>query len=379
MTPVYADSITYQYYLKGDWEKLISTGKEAIHEHVDFKYLRQRIGYAYFVKGDYYASEEQYEKALSFDKKDSITRIYLYYCGLYTNNESLIRYRVSKLPVNEKKSLLVKPLRVLDAIDVEYNYRINRDQTRSNPNYYRIGVNSQLGYRLNLYQSFSTYGQRIDSTGISQNEYFALLSWTLTSHITLSTGYHYLSSNLVDTITYRIDRRMKRTIIDSTFYPGHLFYVGASYRLKRFDLGINGSILSYASQLTKQGEISAGYLFPGKLNLYVKSSLDGMIDPNSQRLIFTQSVGSLLSPFLWMEGKITLGNLKNYSEFNGLYIYNSDDATDFRAGLSLYWYVSKKITFLANYSYNRKEYENTNNATVYYNQHSITSGIIWKI
>ena len=374
-----SDSITFQYYMKGDWEKLIKTGKESIRQHIDFKWLRQRMGYAYFMKTDYYASKQQYERALAFDKTDTLTITYLYYCGLYTANDSYARYQASKLPVSLQKQLGVKSLRIVDVLDCEYNYKINSNSTRSNPGYYRIGLNSQPGYRLNVYQSFSSYSQRIDSAGIRQNEYFALVDYSLNSHLSLDIGYHYLGTNVVDSNTYRITNRKKTMVIDTTFYPGHLFYTKLSYRKNRFDIGISASLLKYDTTLTQQYGIQAGIVLPGKLNIYLKSSLFGMLDPGTRRLIYSQSVGAFLFRRVWAEGEITFGNLKNYSEINGLYVYNSNDVTTFRAGLSLFWYITKKITLFGNYSFNKKQFKNTDQSTSNYHQHSISSGIIWKI
>lgn len=374
-----SDSITYQYYLKGDWEKLLDAGKESIKQNIDFKWLRQRMGYAYFVKADYYASQQQYEKALSFDKTDSISLFYLYNCARYANNESSARYYAGKLPVTMQKNMGVKPFRILDALDAEYNYKINGITSRSNSGYYRAGLNSQPGYRFNLYQAFSTFNQRIDSAGIRQNEYFALVDYSINAHLSLAVGYHYLGTSVIDTSTYRVNMRTKRTVIDSTFYPGHLFYTRLSYRLNRFDIGISASLLKYDSALTQQYGLQAGVVLPGTLNIYLKSSLYGLFDPTASRLIFTQTAGTLLFNRIWAEGEITFGNLKNFAESNGLYIYNADDATTFRTGLSLFWYATKKITLFGNYSFNHKEYEKKNNSTSNYNQHSISTGIIWKI
>ena len=78
---------------------------------------------------------------------------------------------------------------------------------------------------------------------------------------------------------------------------------------------------------------------------------------------------------VWLEGNVTLGNLNNFADLNGLYIYNSLDPTTFRTGLSLYYYLNKQLTLYSNYTFSKKhitEYD------VNYNQHSITGGIIWK-
>ena len=53
MTYQYADSVTYGLYLRGSWDSLIVAGREAFKNEIDFKYLRERLGYAYFQKGDY--------------------------------------------------------------------------------------------------------------------------------------------------------------------------------------------------------------------------------------------------------------------------------------------------------------------------------------
>jgi len=50
------DSLTYNYYLNGNWNELITLGKQATNDSIDFKYLQQRMGYAYFVKGNYFAA-----------------------------------------------------------------------------------------------------------------------------------------------------------------------------------------------------------------------------------------------------------------------------------------------------------------------------------
>ena len=56
------DSTTYKYYNSGNWDKLIETGKDAIASGIDYKFLRQRLGYAYFSKGNYFNSRANFEK-----------------------------------------------------------------------------------------------------------------------------------------------------------------------------------------------------------------------------------------------------------------------------------------------------------------------------
>ncbi|NEW83695.1 MAG: hypothetical protein GZ094_15200 [Mariniphaga sp.] len=359
ITFVTADSITYQCYVNGDWDQLIETGNQAIGQNIDYKRLRQRMGYAYFVKTDYYSAQIQYEKALIFDAYDADTRAYLYYCGLNTGNEAFARFHAEKLPKDLQQRLKEEAFKPANAIDLEFNYKANNVLSRSNPTYLRAGLSTQLSYRVTLYQSVSNYQQTIDSSLTKQPEYYALLNWSLTSHLSLDVAYHYLNVS-----------------VDGYKYPGNMVLAALTTKINRFSLGINGSILRDAFSNYKQIGLHGGVTLPGKSSIYFKSSISEIVGKGDQRTIFSQVAGARLSKALWAEGNVTLGNLKNYNDHNGLYIYNSVDPTTFRTGATMYWYIGKHMTLLGNYTYETKQIELTN---FNYSQYSFTGGIIWKL
>ncbi len=354
-----ADSITYQCYLKGEWEKLISTGQQAIAQNIDYKRLRQRIGYAWFARGDYYAAQSQYEKALAFDECDPDIREYLYYCALKTGNQVNARFIAKDLTPDLKKILGIETFKPVESIDLEYNYKSNNSLTRSNPTYLRTGVNTQLGYRLQLYQSVSNYQQTIDSALTKQPEYYALLSYSFPSKISIDVAYHYLNTRVGN---YKI--------------PGNMIFAGISKGINRLNLGINGSVLNNSTGNTTQIGLQAKVTLPGKSGIYFQSSLCGINEPDGSGTILAQSAGLRVTKNLWAEGNITLGYLKNYNDFRALYVYNSVDPTTFRTGLSLFWYLGKPISLFGNYTFDQKQI--TSNLNIY-NQQSFSGGIIWKL
>lgn len=379
-----ADSITYKYYLEGDWGQLIATGEQALNQNIDFKTLRQRIGYAYFMKGDFYESRKHYEKALAFDNSDATTLLYLYYNGLNLGDMSYANYYASKLPLETRQYFKLKPFKIINSFDLEYNHKTGYSN-RFGPTYIRMGMNTQLGYKLNLYQSVSDFTQKTDSSSIRQTDYFALMSWTVNSHLLFSAGYHYINTNVISRYSYNeysygshnsiIRTRVTDTV--STYFPGHLFFSKLSYSVNRFDFAVNGSVLKYDSVYTQQYGIQAGVTLPGKANVYLKSSLYGLFDSNlNSRLIFSQSAGALFFKKLWLEGDVVLGNQNYFADNNGLYVYNSLDPTTFKAGISLFWYLPKNITLYTNYTFDNKYISAENQK---YAQHSITGGIIWKL
>lgn len=358
LTHASTDSLTYQYYLSGDWNKLLETGKQALAQNIDFRRLRQRMGYAWFAKADYFASQKQYEKALEFDEYDPDTREYLYYCGLNTGNISYARFHAKKLSEEAKKRLSINAFNPIASIDLEFNYKSNNSDNRSNPSYFRAGVYTQTGYRLSIYQSASNYKQTVDSTLIRQPDYFALVNWSVTPHTSLSIAYHHLNTSL-----------------DGYKYPGNLVFGSLSNRFNRFTFGVNGSFFRYDLGDFKQIGLFGGVALPGKSNVYFNTYLSGMLESGNTRLIFSQYAGMRVYKSVWAEGTVTIGNIQNYNDHNALYIYNSTDPTLFRSGLSLYWNINKNFTFYCNYLYDTKQLEQTNNK---YIQQSFLGGLIWK-
>lgn len=359
------DSLSYNYYLSGNWKQLIELGKIAEIKVVNFKYLQQRLGYANFMLGNYYSSIKHYSNALKFDPADQITQSYLYYAALQVGDKDMAMYHASKLTSETQKYLKLKSFRPLDAIDFEFNYKINNSDVRSNPDYTRLGLNTGLNYRFNIYQSLSRYNQINDlTTQVRQDEYFILLSYNLLSRTTLRFGYHYLNAKKDDPM-YNLKDTFKTNV----------FLGSLNQRIARFDVGLSSSFLT-GDSLQIQTGAHIGYVLPGRLKPYLKSTLYAISRNGVNRLVYSQSAGLLPTPKLWLEGAITWGNLYNYIDNNGLYVYNSLDATTFRLGTSAFWYVFPKITLFANYTFDQKYIYDSQ---TYYNQNSLSGGFIWKL
>ncbi len=358
------DSISYSYFHLGKWNDLIHYANNINHEQIDFKLLRQRVGYAYFAKGDYYASIREYEKAQQFDKKDEITQLYLYYNGLNIGNEQFARYYAGKLTKKKKIELKIQDFRFIDAVDAEYSKKLTNNSSRTNPDFERLGLNTQLGYRLDLYQTFSNFHQLRDFTiNVNQFEYFALLNWTLFSKTNLSIGYHYVGTKVI-------------TQTDNLEYPGGIWYGKLSQKIGRFDFSVDGSHFANNMIQTSQQGVQIGYALPVRWSTYLKSSVYFLSDSLENRLVFSQTAGCLVLKKIWIEGAITIGNLNNFLDMSGLYFYNSLDPTTFRTGFSAFWYATSHLTFYGNYTFENKIITETSSI---YTQNSITGGIIWKL
>ena len=73
----YKDSITYQYYLQGNWKAVLKTGNEMIGQGSDYYFLRMRMGIAQMELGQPVKAEKHFRKALALNPADENAQVYL--------------------------------------------------------------------------------------------------------------------------------------------------------------------------------------------------------------------------------------------------------------------------------------------------------------
>jgi hypothetical protein len=351
-----------------EWDKLISTGSEAVDSGIDYKYLRQRLGVAYYAKGDYILSRKHFKKAESFDSYDQFNKINLYFTYLNTIQNDYSWFYASKLSDNLRKDNDIKKFRLIESVDLEYNFKYAATSLRGNPQYVRAGIASRPFLRLGIYQMAAVYDQDISVIRGSghrvinnrQSEYYALLKLNLSPSFILKSAYHYFDINYSTTQT-RNDFGL----------------LGLSACFNRYNLDGSVSLLNTGQGYVNQYTIGAGLTFTGRHQAYLVSSFSLVDLSESDNLIFTQRAGIQVNGKLWFEGNATFGNLTDFNDFDGLYLYNSVDATVFKSGITSFFRAGKKITFWANYTYEKKEYYEL--GSNYYNQFSYLIGIKWNL
>lgn len=362
------DSLTYKYYLDGNWKKLIITGKEALNSGIDYKFLRQRLGYAYYIKGDYLDARKHLLKALEYDSFNPFTLEYLYYSSLLSGKGEYSGRLIKKLEPELKKKLSIAAPGLISAIDLEYNFKYSGSVLRSNPQYFRLGLYSRLGASSSLYQSFSKYSQNLkilekgslNTYSSKQPEYYGILNINAPSRLIIRTGYHFIS-----TTSGNLSER------------SNLFILSVSPDFNRFVIDITASMLYYKGTSVFQATLEPGYVFPGSSGFYLKSGVSFMTENGNARFIYNPVAGMRLIRWLWLEGNITSGDMDRYNDYKGLYVYNSYDPIVLRAGGTLKLYIGKKTTMWFNYSYEKKEFYE--NRSYNYKQFSYLGGIKWEL
>lgn len=368
------DSLTYHYYQTGNWDALIETGEKSLAADINFKWLQQRIGYAWFMKQQYFRSMKHYEASLEFDKSDEISHLYLYYIGLNTGNISYARAHAGNLSRELQQQSGFKRTQIVSSVDVEYNVKIPQEtELRNNAHYIRGGIYSLPSDRFSVYLSAARYNQLYEYTREShQQELYGSVQYNFSPATSVKLAYQLANSQVY-------------ADPDTSRFTGHLFFGKLNQQLNRFNLALSYAV--YKNQWTNSGQtgVHLGTGFSGRTNVFLSGSVylineSGTSYTNTtysySRFIYKQTAG--FNPFkhIRMEAFMTLGDQYCFADLDGLYLYNNQDPTKFKAGLTTYAYIGKHLTVNITYNYDKKLIYLFDQ---YYYQHGITGGIVWKI
>ncbi|WP_419788479.1 hypothetical protein [Mucilaginibacter sp. SP1R1] len=283
-----ADSVAEQLYSTANWKQLIKYGNQSIADSIDFPGLRFKMGYAYFITGNYKAAISQFNKVLSNDSRSSTARLYAYYCNTYLNNYSGASYYASNLDKETQHSIKLSPFGLIEG-RLESGIKLPDNNERDNGFYERLGLSNRLSWRLQLEQSVISFNQRIfRSRYIDKNnqkgatdrqlEYFVKAKYALNSNISLLTSYHYLYTN------YR-----------SNTYNSNLGLLGIKYTTRYLDLQGDINWGQLISNSIKQYNAKVDFYPLGNLDLYSTSRGSILNLSGKNNWIYNQVIGFKLT------------------------------------------------------------------------------------
>jgi hypothetical protein len=363
-----ADSVAEHLYNAGTWTQLIIYGNKLVRDSLDFPGLRFKMGYAYFMTANYKAAITQFNKVLNNDSYNSTARLYAYYCNTYLNNYIGASYHASYLDQETLRAIKLSPFGLIDA-GFQTGIKLPNNDERDNGFYECISLSNRLSWRLQLEQSAiffkqnifrSAYTDYINQTGTTdkQFEYFVKARLALAKNISLLGSYHYLYTN------YR-----------NNTYHSNLGLFGMKYTSRYLDMQGDINFGRLINKTLKQYNAKLDFYPLGNFNLYSISRGSVLNLSNEDHLIYSQAIGFKLAKKTWLESSVTFGNLDDYQDADGLYVYNSIDPTKFKCGETIFYQLTAHALLELNYIYEKKTdiYRSVN-----YNQSSVTFGISWK-
>ena len=193
------DMLTYRCYEEKKWDSVIVVGKQALHQDIDYYYLRVRLGIAYFEKQEYIPASLHLRKARQFNSGDPMVSDYLYRAYLYINRNEEANILKATFP-EEDRGTTGSKRSTLELVHFESGYTLSSDIAPKNlPTL--MGHDSIYGEQ-DLYGNslYTNLGLKLKiSNRVSISMAYNYLNFTKTKYIQYSRGEDHLNS-ITDTV-----------------------------------------------------------------------------------------------------------------------------------------------------------------------------------
>ena len=368
------DKYTYELFQNKDWDKLIVQGNKAIKAGHDFFYLRVRIGVAYYTKGEYRASIPHFTKALQFNESDPLTVEYLFYAYKFSGRLMDANLIYAKYKKQLKSRKIPELTGIITSIYSEGGLKVisPSNVNYGTLNYGHVGIQQQLGSRINLYHGYMRVSQNIYDYETINNPGFNSPS-TIPSKFKYAQNEYYLKGIFPLAIGVQLIGSLHtQAITDTVSYNNFAYTAGINASLQLVDLYV-----SYGSATIKdtlQQQITGGLtIYPAKnQNFYLRSALIYHTYEDLANVIFYQKVGLRTGENTWLEAYGSFGDMKNVQELDGFYQYNINNHLIQRIGFTGIFNIGQNAKLFVGYTSENYEELDTRLA---YKQHYVFTGL----
>lgn len=417
---------SYRLYLVQEWDSLISLGKEALKQDIDFYYLRMRLGIARYEQEKYRQSWIHFRKALEFNQADPLAQEYLYYALLLAGqgDQAMLLRKEFKGDL----ALKLAPVKgeFLEHLGVEFLYnKALTEELLSDPDalfadlppgvqyltrdYFNaslsLGNRLSPGIRLNhlftylsknnfYYYNDGLYQLQLDPQHVKQYQYYISPSFTIPSGFTFMPMFHLVSIHYQAPVFFSQGMQGGNPRV-AWGYSDKLNVVSGLNVLKtagNLDLQLAAWYANLNNMQQVQNRLGLTWYPLGNLNFYLGAYLNSQYEMTDStgilRFIPEAHAGLAIAKKVWLDLNAAFGDMTNYLEQNGSLVFNSfSDIIQKKAGLTLSVLVSEKgsVVYLGGrwsahqstfYPFYPADTDVTNSLT--YNAISIYGGLTWK-
>lgn len=334
------DKQTYDYYIKGDYEKLKKTADTMISQGIDYYYLRMRLGILAYNRHLYSIASGNFTRALEFNSLDTISREYIYNSFLFSGRKYDAYLYLRSIPIDKKNitlrsygnpvssefyfgssvvgnDVVLYSTNSLNYEAVKSSFSINAGFQTYFLNRFR-GTFAYTNYRKygTVYSPSNSFGEDIN---FNQNQIYFKLTGPVIQGLDFSAFGHVAFYNEVITPGPPGNRRL--TNQTSTEYLGGAGISTSGWKIRT---GANVSFSNFSNSNQVRGEGYLTWLPLGNINFYLTSGGMYQTDINwGNTYQFNQEIGFKVLKFLWVESGVIKGNSFLYARNQGSAMNNS--------------------------------------------------------
>lgn len=418
---------TYRFYTEQKWDSLLTLGKAALQQEIDYFYLRMRMGIALYTKNRYRKAAGHFKQALTFNQHDPAALEYLYYSRLLSGQSGMADHVRKRFRGDPALQLPPPGGRFLDRFSLEYLYSNGVDDGLFEPSAAEYMVSAPgVQYTTRYFHNVSLSLVNALGPGIRLVHAYNYLSESNHYFYSNGTNFFHAPDQHLYQHQYYISPRFT-TPAGSRFMPMfHAVHIGYQ-AVTDFGQGYMGGALQWSGNYLTKTDIATGLgfrqamgyadlelgawysrlngaqqlqnrlgftIYPlGNLNLYAGGFINSQYETLSGvegvfRLIPEVMLGFAIAEKVWFDLKGTMGEMTNYLENNGMIVYNGfSQVIDKKIQGILSIPVSEKGSLLylgGRWTASRSEFSpfepalyNIDNS-IAYNTLSIYGGLSWK-
>jgi hypothetical protein len=427
--------LSYNLFINNKWDSLISIGKKAINNNIEYFYLDYRIGIAYYAKKNYMNAAQFLEKSLRYNSDDNNAVKYLYYSYIMSNRESEAillsgKYKFLRILKSNSKAFKVFQYIYLETgpglsnnqkknskIDIDGKEKLYGEIDKYENLYYsQIGLGLRFGKRISIYHSFSNiiidnqkeicYGINppYDMTDVVitnnyklfQNSYYINCRIQFINGFSVIPGFHFINDKFSklnkNFIIVQPPLNDNNFSFNTKMINNYIYSLNIIKNISKFVFKLSGSYSAIDTFGFSQAGLDITFSPLGNNTFFLNSGISSVKDlslKNNQKgnLILKEAAGFKILPALWCNFAVTLNNLTMSNESNGLVVYNVPDQILSKYEINILFIVNKEIELSLMYQFIKKENDYQQyiysdsfliNKTFYSNNLIIT-GIKWKL
>ena len=353
---------SYTFYQSGKWKELIAYHDSLQKSGTDYYYLRIRSAWAYYYLEETFNALQELDAAHKFwnNPSDAIFRQKL----LLLAAEPFAADKALKYVVNGKEKISLFPEPFIRMVKVEGGILPTNDKPASAAASLLPTTNSILGTQdilkqistgsvavqhsvipgLGMYHEFTMMQlQREVETGWrngfrkypyagNQFQYYVNAEYQTTRGWKFSPAYHYVYFKRVNEWTEStLPPGTVVSGLDTLVLNNYLLSAEVSKRLGNFKPSVCFTMGSLNFENPVQGNVSLAWYPQGNHNSFLTGSLTLHSQQNNLEFIPGVNGGKRWGKYWYTDAGFTIGNMYNYSEYNGQLLFNISDMIKWKA------------------------------------------------
>ena len=368
---------SYDLFLKKDWKQLEKLGRRAVKNKIDYFYLRERLGIAYYEQKKYQLAAPQFEKANGFNSSDELAQEYLFYSYAFNNHYDEAIHLTKHFSKDlRKKTGTIKPA-AINLVQADFTVKIPERSSIAEPYYFfGFGLNHRVTRGFSLFHSYSFSRQKYTDGVYDQHKYYISGNIPLGKGFTLNPAFSVMLDQYADTIFSAPPpppQRPTRPQIRKRNYASFIGSLNVSKVLPcvKLDLTNSFSNLDTSYQLQHALGVTVYPLANQKLSFNVTGILHTYNFYKAIHPILQAGIRFNAPQFLALSVVYTYANVYNFHLYNGYLVQNGYDLLKHNITASPEFIIKHRFSIYAAY---QLEFKSTRETNINYIAHGITIG-----